>query len=120
MKTACRSCALPVTWRRCRLNAPRVIDGDIDDGFLLLSDLGTRLYLDELKQQPVDSTTLYADAINALLTMQRRGVAYQSALPPYDEALLRFELSLFKDWLCGRHLELSFSAADDVAWRELV
>lgn len=102
-----------------RLNAPRVIDGDIDAGFLLLSDLGTRLYLDELKSNPVDSTTLYADAINALLTMQRRGVAYQSALPPYDEALLRFELSLFKDWLCGRHLKLSFSAADNVAWREL-
>ena len=51
------------------------------------------------------------------LPMQRRGIAFQASLPPYDDALLRFELSLFHDWLCGTHLGLSFSAAEAKAWQ---
>ncbi len=100
-----------------RLNAPRVIEANLDDGFVLLSDLGTRLYLDELKHAPDNADSLYSDAITALRTMQRRGVAYQSLLPSYDDELLRFELSLFRDWLCGEHLGLSFSESDEVAWQ---
>ncbi|MBT8087806.1 MAG: phosphotransferase [Gammaproteobacteria bacterium] len=101
------------------LNAPRVIEADLDAGFLLLSDLGQRLYLSELKQHPQRAPSLYADAMNALWVMQRRGAAYQAALPPYDECLLRFELSLFHDWLCGTHLGLAFSDADERAWQDL-
>ncbi len=100
-----------------QLNAPRVIEANLEDGFLLLSDLGTRLYLDELQKNPGDAESLYADAIAALLTMQRRGAAYQSSLPPYDNDLLRFELSLFHDWLCIEHLGLSFSESDEEAWQ---
>jgi aminoglycoside/choline kinase family phosphotransferase len=100
-----------------QLNAPRVIEANLDAGFLLLSDLGTRLYLDELEHDPGAAESLYADAIAALLTLQRSGVAFQGSLPPYDEDLLRFELSLFHDWLCGTHLGLSFSESDERAWR---
>jgi len=100
-----------------QLNAPRIVEANLDDGFLLLSDLGSRLYLDELQQNPDAAGTLYSDAISALLTMQRRGVAYQSLLPPYDDVLLRFELSLFHDWLCGEHLGLSLSAPEEQSWQ---
>lgn len=99
------------------LNAPRVIEANPGDGFLLLSDLGTRLYLRELDNDPRSAALLYTDAINALLTMQGRGVAFQSLLPPYDAARFRFEMSLFHDWLCEMHLGLSFSAADERAWQ---
>ena len=101
-----------------RLTAPRVIDANLDEGFLLLSDLGERLYLDELERRPEMADSLYRDAIESLLVMQRRGSAYQSALPPYDEKLLRFELSLFHDWLCGTHLGLRFSEKDERRWRD--
>jgi aminoglycoside/choline kinase family phosphotransferase len=100
-----------------RLNAPRVIAANLDDGFLLLTDLGSRLYLDELRRNPDAAERLYADAISALLTMQRRGTAYQASLPPYDDKLLRFELSLFHDWLCGKHLQLSLTATEEAAWQ---
>jgi len=99
------------------LNAPRVIEANLGDGFLLLSDLGTRQYLEVLQRDTAQATPLYDDAIAALVTMQRRGVAYQSSLPPYDEKLLRFELSLFHDWLCGTHLGLDFSDDEDDAWK---
>ncbi len=101
-----------------RLNAPRVLEGNLLDGFLLISDLGTRLYLDALLQDRGAATPLYADAISALLAMQRRGAAFQASLPPYDETLLRFELSLFHDWLCGTHLGLSFSETEERLWGE--
>jgi hypothetical protein len=100
-----------------RLNAPRIIEANLDDGFLLLSDLGTDLYLDALQRRGGDAARLYTDAISALLTMQRRGTAFQASLPPYDDALLRFELSLFHDWLCGTHLGLSFTATEEMAWQ---
>ena len=100
------------------LNAPRVVEADIGLGFLLLGDLGDRLFLDELDQNPDRADELYADAMSALVVMQRDGAAFQSSLPPYDEELLRFELSLFHDWLCGTHLGLEWSDDDERQWRE--
>lgn len=100
-----------------QLNAPRVIEADVENGFLLLSDLGSQQYLDVLTNHRGEEHGLYADAIDALLTMQQRGVAYQGDLPLYDETLLRRELSLFKDWLCGTHLEMTFSDADEREWQ---
>jgi aminoglycoside/choline kinase family phosphotransferase len=101
------------------LHAPRVIETNLEDGFLLLTDLGSRQYLDELLENPASAPQLYGDALSALLTMQRLGVPVQQQLPPYDEALLRFEMSLFHDWLCGTHLGIPLSAGDERAWRSV-
>jgi len=101
-----------------QLNAPRIIEANLDDGFLLLTDLGSRQYLDALLEDTATAPQLYADAIKALLAMQRRGAAYQSQLPPYDDTLLRFELSLFHDWLCGTHLDIEFSDSAEQAWQD--
>lgn len=101
-----------------RLNAPRVIEANLSDGFLLLTDLGSQQYLDVLRLDSDKATSMYADAIAALLVMQQRGVAFQTSLPAYDEQLLRFELSLFRDWLCDVHLGLPFSDADEAAWQD--
>ena len=100
-----------------QLSSPRVIEADIENGFLLLSDLGSKQYLDKLVEEPHLADSLYSDAIDALLVMQRRGEAYQTALPPYSEKLLRFELSLFHDWLCGKHLQLQLSSDDEQNWQ---
>jgi aminoglycoside/choline kinase family phosphotransferase len=101
-----------------QLNAPGVLEIDLESGFLLLDDLGSRLYLDALQEQPDAAARLYGDALAALLKMQRRGVAFQGSLPPYDEKLLRFEMSLFHDWLCGKHLGIAFDDEQEQAWQE--
>lgn len=101
-----------------QLNAPRIVEADVERGFLLLTDLGTRQYLDELTAYPEAAPALYADAINALQTLHERGRRFQSRLPPYDVALLDFELSLFHDWLCGTHVGLHFDAASEMRWRD--
>jgi aminoglycoside/choline kinase family phosphotransferase len=102
-----------------QITAPRVIEADLENGYLLLTDLGSALYLDRLEADPSSSGVLYDDALRALAVMQDRGAAYQDLLPKYDEALLRFELSLFHDWLCGTHLGIEFDAAEESAWQSL-
>jgi len=101
------------------LNAPRVLHADLERGFLLLTDLGNDQYLDALTSNPDSADELYEYAIAALLQMQSRGMQHQAMLPPYDVALLSRELALFHDWLCGTHLGLDFSVADEMAWRDL-
>ena len=86
--------------RDAGLNAPQVLEADLAQGFLLLTDLGTTTYLSALNAD--SAPTLFDDAMDALVRWQvasRPGV-----LPPYDDALLRRELSLFPDWYVARHL----------------
>ncbi len=101
------------------LNAPRIIEANTADGFLLLTDLGSTCYLDKLNQEPTSAASLYGDAMRALGVIQNRGAAYQSLLPTYDEELLRIELSLFHDWLCQTHLGLDFSDDDEMSWQRV-
>ena len=102
-----------------QINAPRIIEADLEQGFLLLTDLGSALYLDTLEADRARAVVLYDDALRALAVMQTRGAAYQSQLPPYDETLLRFELSLFHDWLCGTHLGMTFDEGEEAEWQSL-
>lgn len=102
------------------LNAPRVLGADLAQGLLLLSDLGTTRYLDVLNADPDRADKLYADAIGALVTLQQEGVQFHSELPPYDETLLRTELALFSDWLCGTHLGIEFSEYESQQWQAVV
>ena len=99
------------------LHAPRVLAADLEQGFLLLTDLGSEQYLATLRRDPRLADELYGDAIAALVTLQQEGDKYQSRLPPYDATLLRNELVLFHDWLCGRHLGITFNDSDEASWR---
>lgn len=91
------------------LHAPAIYAADVEQGFLLIEDLGDVLYLNALDQDSVES--LYSAATSAVAQLQQRGVC--DGLPDYDEALLRTELGLFSHWFLGRHLGLALSAADD-------
>ena len=94
-----------------RLNVPIILARDATGGFLLLTDLGSRQYLDELAAgRNVDG--LYADALAALVTMQASGAAAARGLPPYDRALLLREMELFPEWFLGRHLACEPVAGD--------
>ncbi|HEX7374704.1 MAG TPA: phosphotransferase [Steroidobacteraceae bacterium] len=93
------------------VNAPRVLERDARHGFLLMTDLGTRMYLPELARDG-HADALYGDAFDALVRIQARGGAHSRQLPPYDEKLLRLEMRLFPDWLLARHLGLELTAAE--------
>lgn len=82
------------------LNVPRILAADVERGFVLMTDLGARGYLDALNADAAE--VLLDDAIAALLRMQAE-VACDD-LPSYDEARLRAELDLFPTWYVQRHL----------------
>ena len=82
------------------VHAPQVLAQDLERGFLLVSDLGTRTYLAAL--DAASAHDLYLDALDALVRFQASSRA--DVLPPYDEVLLRRELDLFPDWYVARHL----------------
>ena len=86
--------------RDAGLNVPRVIAQDVQLGFLLLSDLGKRQYLQELTEER--ASALYGDALDALIRMQVRVDPTQ--VPCYSDHLLRAELALFATWFLTRHL----------------
>jgi aminoglycoside/choline kinase family phosphotransferase len=104
------------TLRDCGVNVPQVLEVDQDRGYLLLSDLGDRLYLDELNTNTVEH--LYGDALDALELIQTRGPRDESILPSYDGQRLRSEMALFTDWLLDRHLEISLPGGERAAIEE--
>jgi aminoglycoside/choline kinase family phosphotransferase len=93
------------------LNVPIVLARDMERGFLLLSDLGSRQYLDALPEgDSVDA--LYADALEALRTMQTADAGLSKGLPGYDRALLTREMELLPEWFLQRHLGLHVGASE--------
>jgi aminoglycoside/choline kinase family phosphotransferase len=97
--------AIAQALRGLGLNAPEVLAGDLDQGLLLLTDLGSRQYLAELDQRSVPS--LYGDALDALARLQVGGDPGSPLLPPYDSALLHREMELFREWFLGKLLGLN-------------
>lgn len=92
-------------FREADVHLPEVLVSDLEQGFLLLSDLGNTTYLSALQGDRSAAARLYADANRALLAIQlasRPGV-----LPAYDRDLLSRELALFPEWYLRRHLGVS-------------
>ena len=85
--------------RSAGLNAPEIFHQDLDQGLLLLTDLGRQTYLQVL--DPGNADALFRDAIAALVTWQ--SASREGVLPAFDEKLLRRDLDLFPEWYVGRH-----------------
>lgn len=87
------------------INVPRVVQQDLTQGFLLLTDLGDTTYLSALTGD--NAYPLYMDAIDALIQIQ--AASQPGVLPEYDAALLSRELQLFPDWYVAQHLGVTLS-----------
>ena len=102
------------------VHAPAVLAMDLERGFLLITDLGTRTYLDALDS--ACAPALYGDASAALVRWQL--ASREGVLPRYDETLLKRELDLFPEWYVGKHLGATLTAAQktmlDKAFRTIL
>jgi aminoglycoside/choline kinase family phosphotransferase len=88
------------------VHVPEVLAQDLEQGFLLLTDLGDTTYLSALN----DSTAreLYLASNDALIRIQQ--ASRPGVLPEYDRALLTRELMLFPDWYVAKHLGVEMNA----------
>ena len=81
------------------VHVPKVIRQNLEQGLLLLSDLGSTTYLDALTKD--NAHNLYAEALGALMSIQAS--SQPGVLPEYDRELLMRELELFPVWYVSRH-----------------
>ena len=95
------------------LKVPKIISSDIENGFMLLSDLGENTLLDIIKQNNADQ--LIKQAISILIKWQM--ATAPNKLPTYTQELLEKELDLFDTWFLGTHLkmELTKKEADQLS-----
>lgn len=95
-------------------HVPHIHAQNLEEGYLLLSDLGDTTYLAALNTDSAKG--LYADAVTALINIQLASKPDQ--LPPYDRALLERELNLFPDWYISKHLNVTLTDAQNGVLRD--
>lgn len=88
------------------LSAPEILAADMDNGFIVLEDLG-RLDYGTALTQGADQSALWSDAVDALVALRRApadqllpvddGENYR--LPKLDRTILEIECDLLLDWL---------------------
>ena len=92
------------------LHAPEVICYSLENGFLIVEDLGDTVLQQAL--QSADSKRvdqLYTGAFDCINTMQAK--TSTTDLPLFDSKLLTTEMQLFPDWYLEHHLQ--YQAKDD-------
>lgn len=89
------------------VHVPKVFAQNLEQGFLLLSDLGHNTFLQALNDRVEIAKQLYNDATDALIKIQL--TQQTENLPAYNEALLQQELNLFPDWYIAKHLQTNLS-----------
>jgi len=91
---------------------PGVLAENVEQGFLLLEDLGAKTCLHLLAPDTADG--LFTAAIDQLLQMQ--AIRLPADFPRYDSRLLLRDLRLFDEWFLHRHLGITL---DEMSTRRL-
>lgn len=91
------------------VRSPRIAAADANQGFLLVEDMGNRLFFNTITPENADQ--LYDQAIATLLQLQRCRDDV-SLIPRYDRALLRRELDIFSEWFVGKLLGYELNTSE--------
>ena len=102
---------------RAAVRVPRLLAADLQQGFLLLEDLGDQLLLGELEAATADGH--YAAAFAILRQLAAIDRAALVTLPAYDRALLAEEFGRFPDWFLQQLLGLELAPAEQHLLAEL-
>ena len=87
-----------------QVNVPKILEQNIEEGFLILEDFGSTHYLDVLNEDNFED--LYKKAINVIIQMQESDA---SDLARYDKDFLIYEMNLMQEWYMGKLLPSSLS-----------
>ncbi|MGF7158661.1 hypothetical protein FHS85_000271 [Rhodoligotrophos appendicifer] len=87
------------------LSAPAVYDMDLDEGFLLLEDLGDSVY-SQISAEKFDMSAPMTAAVDVLLSLASARIpdrislpdGSEFAIPPYDRRAREIEVELLLDW----------------------
>ena len=85
------------------VKAPKILEKNLEEGFLILEDFGNTHFLDILDEQ--NFKLLYSKAISTIVNMQK---ADTKGLPLYDKKFLHFEMDLMQEWYFEKLLKKRF------------
>jgi aminoglycoside/choline kinase family phosphotransferase len=91
--------------REAGVTVPAIVAENVEQGFLLLSDLGTTTYLQRLDAD--NASFMYSDAVDALIKFQL--ASQPGVLPEFDRAFVLREMNLFPEWYVGKHLGITMT-----------
>lgn len=98
------------------LNTPEIIASDLQQGFMLLSDFGDRLFLQTLNA--TNAERLYGLALDALAILQSCESSSTLTIPPFTAEFMYQELQLFKEWFLCKHLSLVLTQQQEIMLTE--
>jgi len=99
--------AIAKALREVGLNTPDILESDLTQGFLLLTDFGESTYLSSLNAQNADH--LYDKALDALAVLQSCDFVNDHAIPPFTANFIQKEWSWHKEWFLEKFLGLAIS-----------
>ena len=121
--------------RSAGLSAPEIMASDLESGFLLLEDLGDRVFGREAEGD-ARQTLLWGAAVDMLIQFRKADLpvcipvspgqrsAGMHTLPRLDATILGIEVALLPEWLwpevCGGAMPAGARAEFDNIWRPLI
>ncbi|WP_349431506.1 phosphotransferase [Methylomarinum sp. Ch1-1] len=94
--------------KKMNIHVPAIYQQNLAEGFLLLEDLGSRSFLDQLTLESAD--ILYQSAFDSLFKLQTQSDLAYAQLPEYSADLLQRELEIFQQWFLGELLAIALPA----------
>jgi len=89
---------------KAKVEVPRIISQNMNEGFLLLTDLGTQHLANMLS--PMSVELLYMKGISEIVKMQKIDTA---GLDIYDREFMMSEMNLMEEWYLRQHKNLFLS-----------
>ncbi len=89
------------------VNVPKILHKNLQQGFLLLTDLGNSTYLQAINDKDIDVNLLYTNAREALLKIQK--ISIINRLESYSSEKLMQEMQLFDDWYLPQYCNYSLT-----------
>jgi hypothetical protein len=111
----CRPFVAVAELLRPAIRVPDILAQDLEQGFLLLEDLGdTDLQAALQRDDETAAAKRYLAAADALIAMQL--ASRPGALPDYDAATMANDLDRFAEWYAGRHLGKPLDEKQQAVW----
>ncbi|MBU1667931.1 phosphotransferase [bacterium] len=89
---------------KAKVEVPRIVSQNLQEGYLLLTDLGSRHLADMLS--PMSVELLYMKAISEIVKIQTIDT---TGLDLYNREFLLFEMNLMQEWYLKQHLQVGLS-----------
>lgn len=90
------------------VKVPKILAMNQAEGFMLISDFGSHICLNELR--PENADRLYKTAMDTLMVMQSCRPTEAWPIPSFDQAFMQRELDEFNLWFLERYLKCALDS----------